>query len=123
MPVVAIDAPTKPICLHDGRIGAAELPVDFVERVREEDHAADNAAARCSLDDELHATEMKEKLAAHCWCITLFEERELRTVVAARIVGDRGIICELPIARLGLDLSEVEFIITLIETLIRRARH
>ena len=96
------DRLAKIVGLHNSVIRAAPFPVNLIEIVGEEYNAADDAAARSSLSNNIDATEEKVPIGPHGGCVALFEEANLGAILPAI-----GIVCHIfiigqgPIARLS----------------------
>ena len=80
----------KIIGLHDGVVRAAPFPINLIEIVGEEHDTADDAAARSSLSNNIHATEEKVPIGPHGGSVTLFEEAKL-----GAILSSIGIVCHI----------------------------
>ena len=60
-------------------VGTSELPIDLVQVIGQQNHAADYAFTRSNLGDILNTSEKEKKVGIDGWRITLFPKVELST--------------------------------------------
>ena len=114
----AIDSLAEIASLNDGRVAAAELPVDLVEDAGPEDHGGDDAGARSGLDDSLDAAEEEGEFCFHVGEVLVLEKFHFEAILAAfAVVGGGVVVCEAPfVGRFAVgDGGEVDFVERFVE--------
>ena len=82
------------IRLHFSLLSTEELPIDFVEIIREENHTAYDPCAWRGLDNKFNSTEENLEIRPHSRGIMTLGKGELRTFLRK---GDFGARCDGPI--------------------------
>ena len=73
---VVQDPLAKIVGLGLSSVGTGELPINLVQVIGEQNHAADYAFAWSNLCDILYTSEKEEEIGIDGWSITLFPEVE-----------------------------------------------
>ena len=99
------DAFAKVVCLRLNSVGTSEFPIDLVQIIGEQDHAANYSFTWSNLGDVFDTSEKEEEIRIDSGCITLFTKIEYGThgrVESSVLVESTG-----PVAGKGLLLSEI----------------
>ena len=99
------DAFAKVVGLGLSSVGTSEFPIDLVQVIGEQDHAANYSFTWSNLGDVFDTTEEKEEIRIDGWSITLFSKVEYST--HGRVEGGVLVESTSPVARKGLLLCEI----------------
>ena len=102
---VVQDAFAKVVGLGLSSVGTSEFPIDLVQVIGEQDHAANYSFTWSNLGDVFDTSEEKEEIRIDGWSITLFSEVEHGT--HRRVEGGVLVESTSPVARKGLLLCEI----------------
>ena len=99
------DALAKVVGLGLNSIGTSKLPINLVQIIREQDHAADYSFTWSNLGDVFDTSEEEEEVRINGWSITLLSEIKYGT--HGRVKSGVLVKSTSPIARKGLLLGEI----------------
>lgn len=102
---VVQDTFAKIVGLGLSSVGTSELPVNLVQVIGEQNHAADYAFSWSNLGDILDTPEKEEEVGIYGWSIALFPKVEYGT--HSRVEGSGLVESASPVARKRLLFREV----------------